>query len=106
MPEEQNAMGPAEKTRPVNDVRHASVDGLDQLGIVLRVVLQVGVLNNHDVTARLLKSATQGGALPTVSLSEENPDVVRAHRTADRGQGHDSRVGCGVPGKVGEELAR
>ena len=78
MPEEQDAVRASEESRPVNHICLSTFDGLDKLVEVVRVVFEVGVLNDHDPAPRLLEAAAEGGAFALVPFLKENPDIVSA----------------------------
>ena len=56
----------AEKPRAVDDVGAALADELDQLGILLRRILEVGVLNDHEIAGDLREAAPQRRAFAGV----------------------------------------
>ena len=76
VPEEEHAARGAREARPVDHVRLALEDRRQELRVVPRVVLEVRVLDQHDVAGRLGEAAPEGGALPLVGLLVEDPDLV------------------------------
>ncbi len=58
---------------PINDVRFALENGLDQFWIFRRVVFEVGVLNNHEIAGRGPNTRAQRCAFPAVPVVKENP---------------------------------
>src|SRR5262245_8824767 len=59
--------GAAGEARAEDHVRLAGEDGLDQAWVVVRVVLEVGVLHDHEVPAGGLEARAQRGALAPVA---------------------------------------
>src|SRR5207245_9432491 len=49
---QEDAMRPPEKPRPVDDVGEIALDRIDEPEVLLRIVLEVGVLNDDDASAR------------------------------------------------------
>jgi hypothetical protein len=76
MPEVQDAAGGAREARAVDDVGLALEDRRQELRIVAGVVLEIRVLDQHDVPGRLREAAPEGGALPLVGLLVVDPDLV------------------------------
>src|SRR5664280_1563412 len=58
----------ANETRAKNDIGLTVEDGLDQLGIFPRVVFQIGVLDEHDVTGDGGEPGPERGALAAINL--------------------------------------
>src|SRR5437868_191638 len=64
MPKEKHAVGvAADETRAVDHVRPSFSDGLDQFGIVIRIVLKICALDDDDVTLGHRNSGMQRSAL-------------------------------------------
>src|SRR5262249_48733451 len=63
---------------PVDDVRPAALDRLDECRIVRWVVLEVGVLDEDDVAARVLQTDADGSALAHVDHRLVDADEVAA----------------------------
>ena len=57
----------AEKARSVDDVGFAFKDGAQDDRVLVRVVFQVGVLDDHDVAGGFAKPAGDRRALPMFS---------------------------------------
>src|SRR5215467_112079 len=56
----------SQESRSVDDVGVAATDELDEVGILLRRVLEVGILDDHDVAGHLVEARTQRRALALV----------------------------------------
>ena len=69
----------AKKPRPVNHVGLAVQNRFEQDSILRRIILEVGILNDHDFPARLLETRAQCRALALIHLVAEqaNPLVTR-----------------------------
>ena len=68
--EQEHAVAP-EEPRAVDDVRLALADELDQLRILFRRVLEVGVLDDHQVAGDRGEPAPQRRALAGVGLAQQ-----------------------------------
>src|SRR5262249_50813202 len=64
-----------EEPRPVDDVGSAAEDRGEQSGIFLRVQFEIGVLHQHDVSARIVQTEADGGALAEIDLIVMDPDA-------------------------------
>src|SRR5688572_16267254 len=72
VPEEEHAVRHAgEEARAVHHVRATLEDGTDELRELRGVVLEVRVLDDHDVPLRAPEPGAQGGPLALVSLVED-----------------------------------
>ncbi len=76
VPEVVHPLRPSEKARAVHNVRPPVKNGLQQLLIVARVVLQIGILNEQDVAARSFEAPAQRGPFALVSILKEKPYVL------------------------------
>ena len=76
VPEVEHAAGGARESRPVDHVRLAFKDRREEPRVVAWIVLEVRVLDQHDVAGRLGKAPAQSGALALVGLLVEDPDLV------------------------------
>ena len=43
----------AGEARAVDNVGHSRLDGLQQAGIIFRIVLQIGILDDHHIARRM-----------------------------------------------------
>ena len=68
----------AEEPRAVDHVGLAVEDRPDQLGIFVRVVLEIGVLDDHHVAGGFADAAPHRRALALVMRLKEDPDAVLA----------------------------
>ena len=68
MPEEMNTLWTSEESRPVDHVGASIEDGFDQFGVFTRVVFEIRVLNQKNIAAGLVKTASQRGAFPLIVL--------------------------------------
>src|SRR6266705_4406045 len=75
VPIEEDPMGPAEKSRSVDDVGEIALDRFDQPEVLLRIILEVGVLDNDDASPHLLKASTQRSTLPAVRRLKANHHI-------------------------------
>src|SRR5262249_49795470 len=78
VPEVEHAMRLADEPRAVDDVRVVLDDRLDELGILGRVVLEVGVLDDDDLAGGLAEPGAQRGALSLVAVVEDYLQVAVA----------------------------
>ena len=76
VPEVQDAARGAREAGAVDDVGLALEDRRQELRVVARVVLEVGVLDQHDVPGRLREAPPEGGALALVGILVVDPDLV------------------------------
>jgi hypothetical protein len=76
MPIEQDAMGTAEEARPIDDIRNPALNGRNELEVVLRLILEIRILDDDDVTAGFLKSSPERGPLSTVRWLKIDLQVV------------------------------
>src|SRR5262245_13806538 len=77
VPEEQHAMRLPSEPRAVYHVGLAIQDGLEEPRVIGRVVLQVGVLHQHDIARHPFKSGAQSRPLALVPVLEQD-DHARA----------------------------
>src|ERR1035441_1003648 len=77
MPEIMDALRAAQESRTVNHVSPAIQNGLKELAVILGVVLEVGVLNQHDVTAGRFKTAAQCGSLTAILGLKDKADILQ-----------------------------
>ena len=83
VPEVHDAMGvAAHEARAEHDIRFAVEDGLEQLRVFLRVVLEIGVLHDDEITSGGGKAGAQRGPLALVALVIEDPGDERDDFTA------------------------
>ena len=73
MREHEHAV-PAEEARAVDDVRPSLADERDELGKLLRRVLQVGVLDDHEIAGHFLESAPERGPFAAVGGLQDHLD--------------------------------
>ena len=67
------------------------MDRLNECGEVLRVVLQIAVVNHHHVPAGLPQPRAHSGALPTILWVVDDPNTGHGGGL-DRGRGRVRRV--------------
>jgi hypothetical protein len=60
-----------------HDVGLVLEDGLEQQGVVARIVLEVGVLDEDDVAGHVSQPGADGGALALVTLVDDQLHLVR-----------------------------
>src|SRR5437867_6782416 len=78
MPKKKHAVGtPACEARAINDIRRAILNGLKQARIILGIVLQVGILNDHDVARHLTNSCLYRRTLYLILRLKKNFDLVQ-----------------------------
>jgi hypothetical protein len=68
MPEIEYAVGAAVKTVSEYYVGIAFENGFEQLGIIAGIVLEIGILNEDDVSRGVLESGTQRSALTPIAV--------------------------------------
>src|SRR4029077_19836280 len=57
----------AHKTRTENDICFAAQDRLEQARVFLRIIFEVGVLDENDITGSGCETTAQGRALATIN---------------------------------------
>src|SRR5206468_6696818 len=77
VPEVEHPVPLADEARAVDHVGLVVEDWLNQSRILGGVVLEVGVLHQHDVASRLLEALAQGCSLALVVLLEDNANLRR-----------------------------
>ena len=82
VPEVEDAVGAAVKSVAEHHVRLALEDGLEQDRVVARVVLEVGVLDDDDVPARLGQTRADRRALAAVDGVPDEAEALGARRTS------------------------
>lgn len=102
---EQDAMGFAEKPRSVDDVGAVTLDRIDQLAVLLRIVFEVGVLDDDDPPARELEPAADCGALAAVRRLEVNRDVLDGEAMAGLREGRRRETGRDAAGDLLEQFS-
>ncbi len=109
MPEEQDAMGASQEPGPKNYICHAPLNGFQEPVVIVRIVLQIRILNEYHLTMRFLKSATQGRSLAAILFLEFDPNVIGAKLILSLRQRHDrlgvlsqffQELSCSVGGTV------
>jgi hypothetical protein len=76
VPEEQNAPRRAGEARAVDDVGLAIEDGLQELRVFRRVVLQIRVLDEDDLARRRLDSVADRGSLAAIGGVHKEAQLV------------------------------
>ena len=76
MPVVQHAVRAAVKARPEHHVGKPVANRLQQPIVILRVVLQVGVLDEDNVAARESEAGAERGTLALVVIVEQHADVA------------------------------
>ena len=71
-------VGAAEKAGSVHDVGLARENGPEQDRVFLRVVLEVGVLDDDEIARRGAHAGPDGRPLPHVARLQQNADAVPA----------------------------
>ena len=66
----------AEKPRAVDDVRLALADQLDQLGILLRRVLEIGVLDDDESPVTAAKPRRSAAPLPAFAAEQREVQLA------------------------------
>ena len=51
--------------------------GLEQLVVVLGIVLQIGILDNDEITAGVFQARADCGPLALISLMVQDPEIAR-----------------------------
>ena len=75
VPEQEHPVRSAQKARAVDDIGVAFEDGGQELRIVARIVLQVGVLDDDDLAAHLGLSGPERCPLASVALMAQDDEV-------------------------------
>ena len=83
VPEQQDAMRAAGKARSVHDVGAPVEDGLDEFGIVGRVVFEISILDEKNVAGRVLETCADGGTFAAVNRVRVKLDVGGAGNTIE-----------------------
>ena len=77
MPEIKHAVGvPAGKAGTINHIGAMIFHRREQPWIIPRIIFEVGVLHQHDVTGRRSKTGPQRRALPSISIMQDSLDSV------------------------------
>lgn len=66
VPEQDALRDGVQETRPIYHLRVTVPDGLEQRGIIERVIFQVGILDEDDIAAGMLQAGAHGGTLAAV----------------------------------------
>src|SRR5687767_94057 len=78
VPEEEHAVRAAAKeARAEDDVGEPALDRVEEPENLARVVLEIRILHDDELTADLRESAAEGRALPGILLLEEDPHAAR-----------------------------
>ena len=78
VPEKKHAVrAAAVKRDPVNHVGLSRLDRLQQAWIILRIVFQVGILNDHDITGDMAKRSVERSSLTLVVRLKKNFDLIQ-----------------------------
>ena len=76
MPEVKNPVRPAaEKTGTVNHVRLPLYQGIQQAGIIRRIVLEIRILNHDKVSGSFLNATPKSCALSHIFRLQKNPQI-------------------------------
>ena len=75
MPVVEHAVRLPEKAGAKDDVGPAVEQGRQELGILPRVVFEIGILHDHDVSGGSCEACSQGGALAGIPVVQAEPDV-------------------------------
>ena len=76
MAKEQYAARPAEKSRPKHDISLSRDDRLDQPGIFVRAIFEVGILKQRDRPPRVRNSGSERRPFARVPLLQNDSDTV------------------------------
>ena len=68
------------KARPEDNIRPAFQDGSDQSWIFLRIVFQVGILNDQDGSGGLRDATAQSGAFSAIHIVSQGLHARMARR--------------------------
>src|SRR3974390_2952637 len=68
-------MGLANEPRTKDDVGMPLDDGLEELGILLRLIFKIGVLDDDDIAGRMPKPGAESRAFALVDLVEDDGQV-------------------------------
>ena len=82
VPEIMHALWPAQKSRAVHHVRAPVNDWLQQNLVITRVVFQVRVLHQHDISCHLLKTTPQRRSLSLVRRLEAELQIPQHNGVA------------------------
>src|SRR5271155_3067865 len=96
MPEEMDALRPAEKAGSVDDIRAAVEDRLEQIRIVSRVILKIRILHQQDIAGSLLEAPAQSRSFSLVLFLKEEAHAIEA-KPSPPGGSLDVRLAIGLP---------
>ena len=99
-------MGPAQKSGTVHDISETFVYRLEKPKVIARVIFEVCVLHNHDLTPRFFKATAQSGTFAAISVLKDDPYVICLQLPLSAGQRHNSRIGVRMGGEISKELSR
>ena len=77
MPEEQDAMGSAQESGPVDDIGCPALDRFQEPAVLLRIVLQVRVLHGDNPAPGMLKARPEACALAPIPIVEKDTESGR-----------------------------
>src|SRR6185312_3519690 len=66
VPEVKHSMRFADKPAPVHDIGFLTKYRVQQLPIILRVIFQIGILNQHDIAGGKFEAVAKGGAFTLI----------------------------------------
>ena len=66
VPEQNAGWGRIKKARTIHNARAPVADGLEQRVIILRVVFEIGILDDDHIAAGMLQAGADGGAFSAV----------------------------------------
>src|SRR5689334_18853475 len=75
MPEVHSLVG-AKEARAIDHLAFALKDRLDQSGIIRGIILEIGVLDQHDIALDLLQASPASSALASISFMAEQADLA------------------------------
>src|SRR5215469_9058270 len=106
VPEVVDALWAAKESRAIDNICAAVDDGFEQDAIIARVVFEVRVLYQHDVTSGLGKAAAQSRALALVGRLKEEPQITQFNGFAAVLSGDRFFAVCLPRAHVFQDLAR
>ena len=78
MPKKQYAVGAAAgEACAINDIRRTILNRLKQARIILRIVLQIGVLDDYDIAGRVTDGGPDRRALSLILRLKKNFNLIR-----------------------------
>src|SRR5215467_2009570 len=98
-------MWPAEKPRPIHYICKTPFNRFDQFAILLGVVLQISVLNNHNLPSSRTEARSDCSSLPAILALDDDPEFVLVVRLSFKSFSRRCRTLFVFVGKLLQDLS-